>query len=184
MLRFSLATLLLVVLFVAIGCAALVNATEIWRQAIVTLTIVVLVVATLAATCIGGRTRPFVVGFSVAGWIYLVLVSVSALELRDDLLTDKAISLLFKTMHGDAESNVISFTGDSLMIDTPYSVTGLDTSGMFGGTTPMVNNATQVNYFDFSGIGHALCTMIVAFVGGWIVFGLTARQHVQKDSAE
>ena len=104
MIRFSLATLLLAVLFAAIGCAALVNANDLWRQTIVTATVAALVVATLAAVVRQGRSRVFALGFALTGWIYLVLVFVSAFGLRDDLLTDKAVTWLFATIHGEQTS--------------------------------------------------------------------------------
>ena len=49
MLRFSLLTLLGVVLVAAVGSAALANPTEIWRQVIVTGTVGILLIAILRA---------------------------------------------------------------------------------------------------------------------------------------
>lgn len=59
---------------------------------------------------------PFTLGFAVSGWVYLVLVFVSALGLRDDLLTDRHagrpgrpanIGKLWN--HGAASAKVIMF---------------------------------------------------------------------------
>ncbi len=69
--KFSLAALLLLILLVAVGCAALVDANDTWRQTTVTLALSVLLIATLAATV--NRSRAFALGFAVAGWIYLLL---------------------------------------------------------------------------------------------------------------
>ena len=104
MFRFSLATLLLLVLIAGIGCAALVNANDLWRQTMITATVTALVVATLAAVICRARSRGFALGFALTGWIYLLLVFVSALGLRDDLLTDKAVIWLFATIHGEEPS--------------------------------------------------------------------------------
>ena len=68
--KFSLATLLLWILLAALGCAALVNSNDTWRQAMVTLALSVLLIATLAAAV--NRSRVFALGFAVAGWIYLL----------------------------------------------------------------------------------------------------------------
>ena len=67
MLRFSLASLLSVVLFAAVGCAALANATELWRQAIITLTVLTLMAVSLAAIAWRGNSGHFAVGFAVTG---------------------------------------------------------------------------------------------------------------------
>ncbi len=77
--KFSLASLLFLVLIAALGCAALVNANDTWRQSMVTLVLSVLLIATLAATV--NRSRAFALGFAVAGWIYLLLVFVPVIGL-------------------------------------------------------------------------------------------------------
>ena len=49
MLRFSLGSLFLALLYLSIGCAALANASGIWPQVAVTLTLAILVVFSLGA---------------------------------------------------------------------------------------------------------------------------------------
>jgi len=51
MFRFSLATLLFTVVLAAIGYTALAYPTNLWRQAVVTLTVAALIAATLAGVC-------------------------------------------------------------------------------------------------------------------------------------
>ena len=100
MFRFSLAALLAIVTMAAVGCAALVEATDVWRQATLTLTVLILLTAALVAL-VGRGQRGAAVGFALFGWSYLVLAFVSGLGLRDDLLTDKSITWLFEAIHQD-----------------------------------------------------------------------------------
>jgi hypothetical protein len=72
MLRFSLLTLLGVVLVAGIGSAALANPTDTWRQVVVTGTVVILLVAILFTVSKRPVSR-FALGFAVTGWLYLVL---------------------------------------------------------------------------------------------------------------
>ena len=49
MFQFSLRALLVTAVVVAVGCAALIHPTEVWRQAVVTMTVVILLFSTLAS---------------------------------------------------------------------------------------------------------------------------------------
>ena len=77
MLRYSLASLFLILLYFSIGCAALVNATGIWPQVAVTLAVAILLVMTLAAVCWKEKARMFALGFSISGWAYFLLIFAS-----------------------------------------------------------------------------------------------------------
>ena len=59
----------------AVGCAALINANETWRQSMVTLTVAALMIATVAGAV--DRSRSFAIGFAVAGWIYFTAAQAS-----------------------------------------------------------------------------------------------------------
>jgi hypothetical protein len=106
MFRFSLAALLGLVSFAALGCAALVNATDLWRQTILTLTVCLLLTATLAAIIWRGERRNVAIGSAVFGWAYILLMFVSALGLRDDLLTDKSLAGIYHAAHGTDQQQI------------------------------------------------------------------------------
>lgn len=71
--RFSLAGLMAAVLIVAVACAALRFASELWASATLTITVGVLLTAILGVVLREGRIRAFWLGFSVFGWAYLAL---------------------------------------------------------------------------------------------------------------
>src|SRR5262245_21444357 len=65
MLRFSLASLFLITLAVAMVVAAIANPTYVWEQFLATGTLLVLIAITIWGIC--GR-REFLVGCAIAGW--------------------------------------------------------------------------------------------------------------------
>ena len=72
MFRYSMLTLLLVVLVLGVFCAVLVNPSTVRAALIYTCTLIVLSAATLTAIA-KGRASPFIWGFAVMGWIYFAV---------------------------------------------------------------------------------------------------------------
>jgi hypothetical protein len=70
-LRFNLAQLMTIVLFIGFGFAALRSASILWASAVFTLTVAVLSVAVLGAMARRGRSRMTWAGFALFGWVYL-----------------------------------------------------------------------------------------------------------------
>ena len=70
--RFSIAGLMGVVLFAAIGFAALRNPSETWAGIVLLATLGALGVATVGAFCHSAATRGGFLGFAVFGWIYMI----------------------------------------------------------------------------------------------------------------
>ncbi len=185
--KYSLATLLLLVLLAALGCAALVNANDTWRQSMVTLVLSVLLTATLAAVV--NRSRAFALGFAVAGWIHLLLVFVPALGLRDDLLTDKGVRWLYTAIHDEVahQSNQwsVAFTPDGRTLATAIQsgtvgVWNAQTGSLIRATRSY-NSATSATaqtdqFTDFTVIGHALWALLVACVGGAVASVLAPKR--------
>jgi len=89
--RFSIASLLLVVLFVAVGFAALRESNETWNSGDFTLTLAALLISILLAIHRTESRRAFWIGFALFGWIYLGLSLVPSIEYR--LLTTKGACL-------------------------------------------------------------------------------------------
>jgi hypothetical protein len=72
-LRFTLAQLMVVVLFIGFGFAALRNADEFWASVTYTLAFLMISVAALAALARKGRTRMVWAGFAIFGWARLLV---------------------------------------------------------------------------------------------------------------
>lgn len=71
--RFSIAHLLLLIVFLGFSFAALRSPSQLWANAWFSAALVVLTIAVLAAVYRRGRRRAFWVGFASCGWLYLVL---------------------------------------------------------------------------------------------------------------
>jgi hypothetical protein len=91
-LQFSIQTLLAVVLFVCLSCAALRARTELWDSGLFAGMLGSLLVATLLAAHRVGRKRAFWIGFALFGWVYLGLSLVPPIESR--LPTTKLLAQL------------------------------------------------------------------------------------------
>ena len=90
--RFNIASLLVVVLLVAVGFAALRESNETWDSGLFTLTLSVLLASTLLAIHRNDARRAFWIGFAVFGGGYLVLSLVPSIESR--LATTQGARLL------------------------------------------------------------------------------------------
>ena len=88
--RFTIASLLIVVLFVAVGFTALRESNDLWDSGILTVTLAALPVSILLAVHRTESRQAFWLGFSLFGWIYLVLSLVPSIESR--LLTTKGLA--------------------------------------------------------------------------------------------
>jgi hypothetical protein len=168
MFRYSLAALLGLVSVVALGCAALVQATHVGRQAAITLTVAALLLAPLAALFIRGRLRAVAAGFAVVGWLYFLLTFVPALSLREKLLTHAAVESLWKVIHEDqADVKAVAFSPDGkwLVSESVGLVTWFDVNATTGTAAITGQNSGIAAFAD---IGHALWTLLLACIGGMV----------------
>ena len=94
-LRPSITSALGVILFVAVGFAALREADELWASWLFPLTLVLLLVAVLLAAQRTGDRRAFWIGFALVGWGYLSLALIPSTEPR--LITTKTLSHLHQS---------------------------------------------------------------------------------------
>jgi hypothetical protein len=186
--KFSLATLLVLVLLAAIGCAALTSPNDLWRQAIVTATISALLIATLAAAA--DRSRRSATGFALAGWIYFGLAFAPALGLRHNLLSDRAVTWLCAAIHDEEvpqqdypQRAVFSPDGRRLVTSDSRNY-GTRIWDVTTGTARLTVSAAagQFDFIDFTDIGHGLWTLIVACLGG-VLATLLGRRNPRTASS-
>ena len=104
--RFSLRSIAAAVLCCAVGLAALRESTGYWASAMVTLMILALLGATVAAIVASDRTGW--IGFAIFGWGYAILGFGPLGDTRAYLLTSVAIAEAFPRVH-DARTQDISY---------------------------------------------------------------------------
>src|SRR5262249_54477144 len=90
--RFSIASLLGVILFISVALAALRASTDAWDGCLLGLAVMVLLTATLLAVHRRDRKRAYWLGFSLFGWVYLLVSLIPPLESR--LPTTKGLAYL------------------------------------------------------------------------------------------
>src|SRR5258705_11148408 len=89
--RFSLAGLLSTIVFLAIGLAALREATAAWDSGVFGFTLTVLSISALLVIHRTGIKRAYWIGFALFGWTYMVLSLVPAIEARLPTPTNLAL---------------------------------------------------------------------------------------------
>ncbi len=167
--RFNIASLLVVVLLVAIGFAALREANETWAGWLFSLTLCVLLISILFAIHRTESRRAFWIGVALFGWIYLGLSLIPSIESR--LLTRKALTYL-----------------DSMLPRSPVLITGQawgdlqnsqpDQTVTVPSQSYLIRNEPLTAYYkwllkggsgtteNFVRIGNSLLTLFMAWFGG------------------
>ena len=75
--QFSLRTLLVGVVFVAVSCGALLNANREWANSMLAVVLVMLLIGLIRWFVLRGRRQAFWSGFAIVGWGYFLLVQTS-----------------------------------------------------------------------------------------------------------
>ena len=179
--RFHIGTLVILILVLGVGFAALRESSDLWDSNIFTVTLAVLLIAILLTVHRMESRRAFWIGFAMFGWIYLGLTLVPSIESR--LITTKLLTYL------DSKVPVQPMGIYDVQITRPGSAGSannsfqLSTSIKAGDRITIYNrNRAQVMYLDamtgrllgrwsgttenFVRIGHSLFALLVGWLGG------------------
>jgi hypothetical protein len=175
--RFSIASLLFVILILGVGCAALRESNDLWDSGLFTLTVGVLLISVLLAIHRTTAKRAHWIGFAHFGWSYLALSLIPSIESR--LLTTHGLVYLdSKVQRTPAFLNVrLAFTSPGARSNRLQAV-AFSPQGNQLATT----NQGQVKIWDvatgkvlrssggttenFVRIGHALFALMLGWFGG------------------
>jgi hypothetical protein len=186
MLRYSLGALLVAVLVVAVGCAALVNPTPLWSQIVFTSTLVLILGAVVAAAA--AWPRPFATGFAIFGGAYLLLACGTwATLVRPHLLTETALAKLEPLVidpNQSATQTQLWLTGASFDPNVGSTLWGGPNAlyNINGGYVSVPSWPYQLVVSDggsFRQIGHSLWAIVLGALGG-AVARLAARRRVPR----
>jgi hypothetical protein len=196
--RFTIGNLLVLVLFLAVGLAALRAASEGWDSAVFGLTLLVMLASVLLAVHRDGPRRAYWLGFALFGWTYLALLEIPsvagrlptahALAYIDSLVPWRtyAISVQFTPTLGAAAGtpanpatpapgmvSVITTSPTGSMIQGPNAgpirVWNLAAGRALGGP----GDSTE----HFIRIGHSLLALILAYLGAFASRSLYLRER-------
>jgi hypothetical protein len=181
--RFHIGTLVVLVLVLGVGFAALRESNALWDGSIFSITLSVLLISILVAIQLAELRRTFWIGFSVFGWVYFGFSLVPSIESR--LMTTKALTWLDSKVPGRSPADTInSGIGNKQVQNLVFGQRGnqlattsqgqgwiLDvaTGNLLGGQGGTTEN--------FVRIGHSLVALIVALVGGLLSRHLYAKNR-------
>jgi hypothetical protein len=175
--RFTIRSLLGVVLFVAIAVAALRASTDAWDGWLFALTSLILLTTVLLAVHRTDRKRAYWLGFTLFGWTYLVSSLVPSIGSR--LPTTRGLAFLESMMPGrevtisavfgytntagtnPVQSYVVTTQANTIIPDSPVKLRRVwDT---WSGNVLAGPSGTTENFVR---IGHSLLALMLAFIGG------------------
>jgi len=191
--RFTIASLLLVVLFAAIGFAALRESSDLWESGVFSLTLAVMQISILFAVHRRESRRAFWLGFALLGWVYLGLSLVPSIESR--LMTTKALTFLDSKMPGRSPAlrlyaTINSGTGGNQAQSIRIAPDGslLSTSGqgvvkIWDATTGRLVGGWSGTTENFMRIGHSLFALLAGSFGGLLSRRLWQASRSARESA-
>jgi hypothetical protein len=185
--RFTIASLLVVILVLGVGFAALRESSDLWESGLFTLTLGILLISILAAIHRTEKRRAFWLGFAVFGWIYLALTFMPSIESRlittkvlaylDSKVPDRSIVHIKRVWDSwsskpDQNNQSIGFVpqGNSGTSRTVPVAGKLSFMGSFTG-------AASGSTMTFIRIGHSFLTLIAAMMGGLLSQHLDAKER-------
>jgi hypothetical protein len=185
--RFHIGGILILVLLLGVGFAALREADDIWDSMVLSATAGVLLVSVLLLIHRKAEKRAFWAGFALLGWGYVGLTLLPSVEPR--LLTTKALAFLDSKVPGrpavitgqawggagtaSPPPNYIAFSPQGNLVAGTTTSTSIRVWNVSTGNLLGSGSGTTENFLR---IGHSLLALIVAWLGG----KLSRRLHVRS----
>lgn len=190
--QFSIKALLGLVAFVALGCAALLNASQWWASGMFALTIALLLAAILGSVFRRGRSRAFWLGFAICGWVHVLLVLGPPLqrEISFRWQRDVQSQLLSTRLSEWAYVNLLPLVRtppgpppepQPVVPNQGYSDSNVGTVSLvidkFSDVRTVTPKTFYPEYTPFLMVAHWLWTLVVALLGGLLACYLYATRE-------
>jgi hypothetical protein len=193
--RFNIVSLLVVVLVLGVGFAALRESNDLWDSGLLTLTLGALLISILLAVHRTEARRAFWLGFALFGWGYLALSLVQPIESR--LATTKVLAYLDSKVPGRTQSFFkVQFTGTgsgargNQVQAVAFSPDGRQLATSSLGTVKVWDAATGRLLGGWGGttenfvrIGHSLIALLASWVAGLLSGRLWRASNSRQQSA-
>jgi hypothetical protein len=194
--RFHLGTLVILILLMGVGFAALRESNETWDSSIFSITLVALLTSILLCVHRSGPRRAFWLGFALFGWIYVALSLVPSIETR--LITTKWLAFLdtmvtrpvpflsgyFEYGENSMDLVVVDKSQTNSLVRTKRNGDWIADVTATAGSNPTrftnILGGRSLTGFgtteNFIRIGHSLFAIVTALLGG----GLSRYLHTKK----
>lgn len=162
--RFSLRSVLIAFVYVAVGSVALVRVTEVWVSAVVSLTVATLLLATAACISSTGHTRTFCGSFALTGFLYLALIYApgSSENVAPHLATTQLLKWVAEQKYGEkVDTGQTSFSTGSLRF-TGVTVRVIGTNSIWPAT-------------QFVRVGQYLTALVIGVVAASVASACSRR---------
>jgi hypothetical protein len=194
--------MLIVVIFVAVGAAALRESSPEWDSGVFGVTLLALTACILLFAQRRQRSRAFWLGFATFGWMYLGASLIPPVASR--LPTTKGLEWLDSKRQGSGRvlnvsynivtSNLFVTTNPAGSAPTTPAITFQSSTptrlaapssppGLPGSSAPATSVLTLLGpgggTESFLGIGHSLCAILLAFLGGWFSRSVFDRERTR-----
>jgi hypothetical protein len=191
--RYTIRSLLGVVLFVAIAAAALRAADDAWESGVLGLTLLVLLTAVLLAVHRTDHKRAYWLGFALFGWVYLIVSLIPPIGSR--LPTTMGLTFIDSKIPGRHRAwatTVLTFTSTAgtnpvQTVASPPQGSTLASSSqevirVWDLTTGKLLTGPFATTENFIRIGHSLLALLLAFVGGHLSRHLYGRGREDRSN--
>jgi hypothetical protein len=174
--RFNIASLLVIILIIGVGFAALRESNDLWDSGVFTLTLGVLLISILLALHRMESRRAFWIGFALFGWVYVALTAIPPIEPR--LITTKGLHYLDSKVPGRyLEVSIIEVSGSAPPNNQVQNVAILEEGKQAVSSIQGQSKTWQVpartvfggwmgTKENFVRIGHSLFALVAAWLGG------------------
>jgi len=159
--RITIAHIILVVLVIALGLAAIRSGSAAWAGAMFSITFFAMICSLLGVALGRGIRRIYWTGFAALGWSYLLLIYVPWLDgkIGRFLLAPNLFDYLEEVLHSDSQ-------GGGMQSLPPGIIGAMATGGGFDGGAGGWSGVQNLS--DFVRIGLAMEALLWAFLGGWV----------------
>lgn len=189
--RISVKGVLLAVAAVAVSCAALINANDVWAAVVYGVTLGCLFVAIVGAIFRRGHRRAFWAGFAVFGWGYFLLMGATLENPLGGRAGGLPTSLLLVKLHDVVATEDVADVAEDRRgrrggyggNDGGYG--GGGHGGGYGGGYGGASRPVTPRQLEFAQIGHLASLLLFACAGGLVgqqFFASSEREKsVEKD---
>jgi hypothetical protein len=176
--RFTIGSLLGVVVFLAVAFAALREATDLWDSGVFSLSLLTMLTAVLLTVYQRERKRAFWLGFALFGWAYMTTSLIAPIESR--LPTTKGLAYLDSPLPERSGTITVSYPGGAIATGSTVRRLAFSTDRLWSTASEKLLSGPNGSSENFLRIGHSLLALVLAFLGGCLSRSLYSTSQSER----